>query len=325
MSADRQSGYKTWTKGEGGEITDRERIVSQNTSEGRARWGLGHKAYLEEVRGYLLSLGVPLPTRYAELGVGPDATLVANTLDVFGDSLEDGGLVVFELDAERLQGAENTLRERFSDRPDLLQKLKFVAGDAGQTLPTEGSFDVVHAQLLYQHLLPQERHAILQASADSLTEDGLMIVSDLAFDDWTARSTSRRLSPRRRHSEEMAERSRDTIQRLRYTGYRALGKKDFADSAEVEAMIIEETAPEGRAPVLEIIPELRREWRVSDIKPGEDEVGFMAQIAPRLTNGDEDLALRAANYVKALLRGGFGVAFDYPTMVRTAARRRTTA
>lgn len=318
------AGYTSWIGNQQGNRSDAERISNQNTSLGRARWGVGQREFIHKLQERYQPEGDKFqPKTWFEVGVGPGAELAINALEEFGDGLEERGLVLVEIDAERLYAAKATLQEYFKDRPDLLKKIDFdvAAGDAAAVLKSHAKkADVIHAQLLFQHLLPHERKNILQACVENIHENGLLIVADVAFDDWTAR-------PSRRGIEGVVQlrdvhRERKFIRTFRRNVYRRHGKKDFANAADIEDMIQQESQHAGES-VFEVLPELGEVIRVQDVRLPEDrdEIAYLSNIVGLASRGRRQLEKRADWFNERLVDPERPEDIDYPSLARVVARR----
>lgn len=314
-----QEGYgETWVRTPRQDASERQRLGLQNT-EGQAKWGVGHKEYLQKLKSEYMG-GNFRPKRIAELGVGPDATLVLNTLEVFGDSLEDGGLVIFELIPDRLKGAKKTLASKLT--PDQFKKLAFVQGNAAETLDTQGKFDLINAQLIFQHLLPEQRRQILQKGSQQLNKDGLFVISDLAFNDWQVRlpEDSGRIS--NKIYKRTLRRGREFISNFRQKIYRDFGKNDFDGKDAIKEMVAtESTLDDGKSPLI-ALDMFDTETHVRDMRRGQPEIEFMGRMLKQTTEKDEVLHKDANWYMRKLRRHIWGrVQYDYPTMVRVTFQR----
>lgn len=314
-----QEGYgETWVRTPQQDASEQQRLGLQNT-EGQAKWGVGHKEYLQKLKSEYMG-GNFRPKRIAELGVGPDATLVLNTLEVFGDSLEDGGLVIFELIPDRLKGAKETLASKLT--PDQFKKLAFVQGNAAETLDTQGTFDLINAQLIFQHLLPEQRRQILQKGSQQLNKDGLFVISDLAFNDWQVRlpeDSGRIINKIYKHT---LRRGREFISNFRQKIYRDFGKNDFADRDAIKEMVLTESrSGEEESPLIPLNI-FDTETHVRDMRRGQPEIEFMRRMLDQATAHDKTLQNDANWYMRRLQRHTWGrVEYDYPTMVRVTFQR----
>lgn len=314
-----QEGYgETWVRTPQQDASEQQRLGLQNT-EGQAKWGSGHKEYLQKLRSEYMD-GNFRPKRIAELGVGPDATLVLNTLEVFGASLEDGGLVIFELNPQRLNGARETLSKKLT--PDQFAKLSFVEGNAAENLNQHGEFDLINAQLIFQHLPSEQRQQILQKSAQQLNKNGLLVISDLAFNDWRVGLPEESGSLSSAFHSRTVRRGQDFIHNFREHVYGRYGKRDFADKNEIKAMVLDETATyEEQAPFVSL-DRFDTETHVKDMRRGQPEIGFMRRMLQQTTGHDKALRKDANWYMRKLRHHTWGrVQYDYPTMVRVTFQR----
>lgn len=140
-------------------------------------WGRGHLRFHKQLKDQRKLA----PKKVATLGVGVDAVLVQNLLEVYR------GVEVFavEIEPSRLEGAKETL---LSARPkeDLARRVHFCPGDAAEVLPTLPKMDLIDTQLLLIHLPkdPPILQGVLGSIADNLAPDGLATVSDLAIREW---------------------------------------------------------------------------------------------------------------------------------------------
>lgn len=313
-----EHGYTHWLH-----VDDAQRIEGQNSAD----WGRGQKEYLQLLKAHGFQ-----PKRMAELGVAPDATLVLNALEVFGDSLEE--LVVFELDEGRLAGAQQTIQKaladdgRFKGR-ERLPKIRYVQGDAGLNLQEEAEsakFDFIHSQLLLEHLLPQERRRLLQSVAGSLETDGYYAVADVAFGDWYTRANPP--TPENTLGQQIAARDNAAIQTLR-TRWSAVGKADFGTPKILADVVCNDAKrPEDDASPFELLPHFSRITMVDDFREGSPEMSFMQGMLERLHKDPqnprpEDTAIEEALrlYSGDLLYSLNYVSHVYPSLVRQTFKR----
>lgn len=310
--AQTEHGYKRWLGSD-----DAHRIEGQNAAD----WGKGQREYLLKLKASGLK-----PKRMAELGVAPDATLVLNALEVFGDSLDE--LVVFELDQERLDGARRTIEERLKDKKELAAKVSYVQGDAGQTLSTYGeesgnAFDFIHGQLILEHLLPEERRTVLQRAAHALGSEGIFTVADVAFGDWYNRANP----SDNKDGQTIAAQDNAAIRVIRRR-WSAVGKTDFETPKALAEVVTRDSRRTDDSPILELLPGLSTISMVDDFQPGSPEMSFMLGMLGRLHADPEhpmpeDKAIEAAIYRYSidLPNSAHPIARVYPSLVRQSFRK----
>lgn len=317
VTAQSYHGYQEWGHGDIGGIVDAQRILSQNNSEGRARWGIGQKEYILKLKNTMDFH----PRKMAELGVGPDATLVLNALDIFGDSLNE--FVIFELDEGRLRAAKQTIEaalqndERF--RGKHMPALRYVQGDAGKTIQGEGNFDFIHAQLLFEHLFPKERKDLLKGVRKALNTGGLFTIADVLFDSWTVDERQDLQEEQRAKATRIARRDNRMIQILREEEWKNLKKKDFADISDIVDMVANEGGTNKKSS-LTYLPDMAEVVHVPSFRKEEDEWSLMQAMIGRLRRSlrvQRAVTLYSGDLTKNIAM----ISPNYPDLARVTFRK----